>query len=43
MSLSDQAVAGLTSTEQFFNRSTRALSEEHSDVRPAPGMMTAAQ
>ena len=43
MSLSGQAVAELTSTEQFFNRSTRALSEEHSDVRPAPGMMTAAQ
>ena len=42
MSLSDQAVAGLTSAEQFFNRSTRALSEEHSHVRPAPGMMTAA-
>ena len=43
MSLADMAVAELTSTEQFFNRSTRALSEEHSGARPAPGMMTAAQ
>ena len=43
MSLADQAVAELKSAEQFFNRSTRALSEEHSGVRPAPGMMSAAQ
>ena len=43
MSLADQAVAELSNTEQFFNRSTRALSEEHSGVRPAPGMMSAAQ
>ena len=43
MSLADIAVAELTKTEQFFNRSTRALSEEHSGARPAPGMMTAAQ
>ena len=43
MSLADQAVAELKRTEQFFNRSTRALSEEHSGVRPAPGMMSAAQ
>ena len=40
MSLADQAVAELKSAEQFFNRSTRALSEEHSGVRPAPGMMS---
>ena len=43
MSLADQAVVELKSAEQFFNRSTRALSEEHSGVRPAPGMMSAAQ
>ena len=43
MSLADIAVAELKSTEQFFNRSTRALSEKHSGARPAPGMMTAAQ
>ncbi len=43
MSLADQAVAELKRTEQFFTRSTRALSEEHSGVRPAPGMMSAAQ
>ena len=43
MSLADQAVAELKSTEQFFNRSTRGLSEEHSGVKPAPGMMSGAQ
>jgi uncharacterized damage-inducible protein DinB len=43
MSLADQAVAELKRTEQVFNRSTRALSEAHSGVMPAPGMMTAAQ
>ena len=43
ISLADLAVTELKSTEQFFNRSTRALSEEHSGVRPAPGMMSAAQ
>jgi len=43
MSLAGIAVAELKSTEQFFNRSTRTLSEEHSGARPAPGMMTAAQ
>ncbi len=43
MSLADQAVAELKRTEEFFNRSTHALSEEHSDVRPAPGVMSAAQ
>ena len=42
MSLAGIAVAELKSTEQFFNRSTRALSEEHSGARPAPGIMTAA-
>ena len=29
MSLADQAVAELEGTEQFFNRSTRSLTEEH--------------
>ena len=43
MSLADQAVAELESTEQFFNRSTRSLTEEHSGVKPAPDVMTAAQ
>ncbi len=41
--LADQTVAELKRTEQFFDRSTRALSEEHSGVRPAPGMMSAVQ
>ncbi len=43
MSLADQAGAELKNAEQFFNRSTSALSEEHSGVKPAPGMMTTAQ
>ena len=43
MSLADQAVTELESTEQFFNRSTRSLTEEHSGVKPAPDVMTAAQ
>ncbi len=43
MALADQAGAELKNAEQFFNRSTSALSEEHSGVKPAPGMMTAAQ
>jgi len=42
MSLADQAVAELKNAEQFFNRSTRALTGEHSSAKPAPGMMTAA-
>ncbi len=43
MSLAQQAVAELKSAEEFFNRSTRGLTEEHSGVMPAPGMMSAAQ
>lgn len=43
MSLAHQAVAELTSTEDFFNRSTRNLQEAHSTFAPAAGMMTAAQ
>jgi uncharacterized damage-inducible protein DinB len=43
MSLAQQAVAELTAAHEFFNRSTRNLTEEHSSVTPAPGMMTAAQ
>jgi uncharacterized damage-inducible protein DinB len=43
MSLAQQAVAELNATQDYFNRSTRNLKEEHSTVTPAPGMMSAAQ
>jgi len=43
MSLAQQAVAELSSAHEFFNRSTRNLTEAHSSVMPAEGMMTAAQ
>jgi uncharacterized damage-inducible protein DinB len=43
MSLAEQAVAELSSAQEFFNRSTRNLTEAHSSVMPAAGMMTAAQ
>ncbi len=43
MSLARQALIDLDSAHEFFNRSTRNLAEEHSALRPAPGMMTAAQ
>ncbi len=43
MSLSQQALTELDSAREFFNRSTRQLSEDHSGFAPAPGMMTAAQ
>jgi uncharacterized damage-inducible protein DinB len=43
MSLAQQAVAELNSAQEYFKRSTRNLTEEHSGVMPAPGMMTAAQ
>lgn len=43
MSLAQQAVTELNAAHEFFNRSTRNLTEEHSGATPAPGMMTAAQ
>ena len=43
MSLAQQAVAELSSAQEYFNRSTRNLSEAHSSALPAEGMMTAAQ
>jgi uncharacterized damage-inducible protein DinB len=33
----------LSSTHEFFNRSTRGLTEEHAHFAPVAGMMTAAQ
>ena len=43
MSLAQQAIGELNAAQEFFNRSTRNLKEEHSGIVPAPGMMTAAQ
>ena len=43
MSLAQQAVAELNAAHEYFNRSTRNLSEAHSSVMPAEGKMTAAQ
>lgn len=43
MSLSNQAVGELSAAHEFFNRSTRNLTEDHSTFAPSPGMMTVAQ
>jgi len=43
MSLAQQAVGELAVTQDFFNRSTRELTETLSGYAPAPGMMTVAQ
>jgi uncharacterized damage-inducible protein DinB len=43
MSLAQQALAELRSAHEFFNRSTRNLTEAHSTFAPANGMMTASQ
>lgn len=43
MSLAQQAVSALQSAHEYFNRSTRNLTEAHSTFAPAEGMMTAAQ
>jgi hypothetical protein len=43
MSLAHQAVAELQVAGEYFNRSTRGLTEAHSTFAPADGMMTAAQ
>jgi uncharacterized damage-inducible protein DinB len=43
MPLAQQAVAELSAAHEYFNRSTRNLTEAHSTVTPAPGMMTVAQ
>lgn len=43
MRLADQAIAELSAAQEFFNRSTRNLTEDHSTVVPVEGMMTAAQ
>ncbi|MCU0257290.1 MAG: DinB family protein [Vicinamibacterales bacterium] len=43
MSLVQSSLAELDSVREFFNRSTRNLTEAHSTFAPAEGMMTAAQ
>ena len=43
MTLAQQAVAEIENAREFFDRSTRALTEEHAGLVPAPGMMSAAQ
>jgi uncharacterized damage-inducible protein DinB len=43
MSLVQQALGGLSAARETFNRSTRNLTEAHSAITPAPGMMSAAQ
>ncbi len=43
MSLAHQCIGELSATQEFFDRSTRNLTEEHSTFAPADGMMTVAQ
>lgn len=43
MSLAQHAVGQLAAAQEFFNRSTRNLTEAHSTVVPVEGMMSAAQ
>ncbi len=43
MSLAEQAVAVLDSSRDFFDRSTRNLTESHSTFTPVPGTRTVAQ
>lgn len=43
MSMAEQALMQLQTVHEFFNRSTRNLTEAHSIFAPAEGMMTAAQ
>ena len=43
MSLAQQCVGELAAAHEYFNRSTRNLTEELSGHAPAPGLMTTAQ
>jgi uncharacterized damage-inducible protein DinB len=43
MSMAQQALIELKSAHEYFNRSTRNLTEAHSTFVPAEGMMSAAQ
>ncbi len=43
MALTQQAIAELDAVREYFNRSTRGLTEAHSTFAPSEGMMTVAQ
>lgn len=43
MSLAQSCVGEVSATQEFFNRSTRNLTEAHSGFAPVEGMMTVAQ
>lgn len=43
MTLAEQALIDIDAAHEYFTRSTRNLTEAHSSLMPAPGMMTAAQ
>lgn len=43
MTLAQQAIIGINNAHEFFNRSTRNLTEAEAALTPAPGMMSAAQ
>lgn len=43
MTLAAQAVIEIDAAHEYFNRSTRNLTEAQAALTPAPGMMTAAQ
>ena len=43
MSLAHQAVAELSAAQEYFNRSSRNLTDGHSAFAPVEGMMTATQ
>lgn len=43
MSLAEQALVEIDAAHEYFNRSTRNLTEAEASLTPAPGMMTAAQ
>lgn len=43
MALAQQALVEIDAAHEYFNRSTRNLTEAHSTFAPAPGMMTVAQ
>lgn len=43
MSLAQQALVELAAAQEYFNRSTRNLTESNSNYKPTPEMMTVAQ
>ena len=43
MSLAEQALVEINAAHEFFNRSTRNLTEAQSTLTPIPGVMSAAQ